>query len=281
MKAPNYVLGAIAEGLAYNSNAMMIYTGAPQNTFRKPIEQLKIEQGKELLMQKNIDAENLIVHAPYIINLANTVNDEIFELGVKCLKEEIKRTIAIGSKYLVLHPGSHLKAGVDVGICSIINGINQALTVDDDIVICLETMAGKGSECGTDFQQLQKIIAGVTYSEKIGVCFDTCHLHDSGYDLREFDLILEQFDTIIGLEKLKVIHLNDSKNICGAGKDRHENIGYGKIGFEVLSSIANHPDLENVPKILETPYVLKKPPYKLEIEMLRNNQFINWKEGVE
>lgn len=278
MKAPNYVLGAVEEALTYNCNALMIYTGAPQNTTRKPIESLKISEAHALLQQSNISINNLIVHAPYIINLANTVNANTRDLAISFLKEEIKRTIAIGSKYLVLHPGSHVKAGYDVGIQGIIDGLNSVLEEDDDIVICLETMAGKGSECGLNFQQLKQIIDGVNLSDKIGVCADTCHLHDSGYDLNDIDSILMEFDQIIGLDRLKVIHLNDSKNKLGARKDRHENIGYGFIGFKLLAKIANHPQLIDIPKILETPYIDKLPPYEQEIEMLKCNNFYDWKK---
>lgn len=276
MKAPKYVLGAVEEALSYNANALMLYTGAPQNTRRKATEELRIEEAHELLATNNIPLENIIVHAPYIINLANTIKPETYEIAVQFLRTEIDRTMAIGAKYIVLHPGSHVKAGLELGIESIINGLNSVLKEDDDVVICLETMAGKGSECGTTFEQLKQIIDGVNLKDKMGVCMDTCHIHDAGYDLNNFDQVLDQFDQIVGLDRLHVLHINDSKNPINSTKDRHENLGYGYIGFDALNSIVNHPKLDNIVKVLETPYVDKVPPYKKEIEMLRAQDFEMW-----
>lgn len=282
MKAPKYVLGAVEEALSYNANALMLYTGAPQNTKRKATEELKIEEAHELLAANSIPLENIIVHAPYIINLANTIKPETYEIAVQFLRTEIDRTMAIGAKYIVLHPGSHVKAGLDVGIESIITGLNSVLKEEDDVVICLETMSGKGSECGTTFEQLKQIIDGVKLKDKMGVCMDTCHIHDAGYDLTNFNQVLEQFDQIVGLDRLHVLHINDSKNPISSSKDRHENLGYGYIGFDALNSVVNHPKLDGIVKILETPYVDKVPPYKKEIEMLRAQSFEMWlDEGEE
>jgi deoxyribonuclease-4 len=178
----------------------------------------------------------------------------------------------------VLHPGAHVKMGVDVGLDSIVKGLNEVLHADQDAIICLETMAGKGSECGTTFEELAYIINNVELPEKLGVCLDTCHIHDAGYDLSDFDKVLDQFDSVIGLDKLKVLHINDSKNIRGAKKDRHDNFGYGYIGFDNLMNIINNPRVDNICKILETPYVNDRSdaPYATEIEMIRNNKFNDW-----
>jgi len=278
MSGKKMLLGSVEEALKYKANAMMIYTGAPQNTRRKPIEELNIEAGLKLLKENNIAIENVIVHAPYIINLANTIKPETYEIAVRVLKDEIIRTEAIGAKYIVLHPGAHVKMGVDVGLDSIVKGLNEVLHADQDAIICLETMAGKGSECGTTFEELAYIINNVELPEKLGVCLDTCHIHDAGYDLSDFDKVLDQFDSVIGLDKLKVLHINDSKNIRGAKKDRHDNFGYGYIGFDNLMNIINNPRMDNICKILETPYVNDRSdaPYATEIEMIRNNKFNDW-----
>lgn len=277
MSGKKMLLASSEEAVSYGANTFMIYTGAPQNTRRKPIEELNIEAGMQHMKEHGID--EIIVHAPYIINIANTTNNATFELGVRFLAEEIKRTEAIGAKQIVLHPGAHVGAGADVGIKRIIEGLNEVLTKEQTVQIALETMAGKGSECGRTFDELAKIIDGVTYNEKLSVCFDTCHTHDAGYNIVEdFDGVLNEFDKVIGVDRIKVLHINDSKNEKGAAKDRHENIGFGHIGFDALAKVVHHPQLQEIPKILETPYVgedkkNKKPPYKFEIEMLRNQSF--------
>lgn len=282
MKAPKYMLGSVEEALSYKSTALMLYTGAPQNTARKDVSQLRIKEAQDLLYDNNIPLENVVVHAPYIINLANTIKPETYEIAVKFLRTEIDRTMAMGAKYIVLHPGSHVKAGTEAGIEAIIRGLNTVLKADDEVIICLETMSGKGSECGRSFEELKQIIDGVNLKEKIGICLDTCHIHDAGYDLTDFDQVLNQFDQTIGLDRLHVLHINDSKNPINSSKDRHENLGYGYIGFEILSDIVNHPRLEDKIKLLETPYVEKKAPYAKEIEMLKNQVFDEWlDEGEE
>ncbi len=278
MSGKKMLLAASEEAVSYGASTFMIYTGAPQNTRRKPIEELNIEAGRKHMIEHGI--EEIVVHAPYIINIGNTQNLATFELGVDFLRMEIERTEALGAaKQIVLHPGAHVGAGAEVGIQKIIEGLNEVITPDQTVQIALETMAGKGSECGRSFEEIAKIIDGVTHNEKLSVCFDTCHVHDAGYDIvNNFDGVLEEFDKIIGIDRIKVLHLNDSKNLCGTRKDRHENIGFGNIGFQALNYIAHHPVFADIPKILETPYVgedknNKKPPYKLEIEMLRNQQF--------
>lgn len=277
MSGKNMLLAASEEAVSYGANTFMIYTGAPQNTRRKKIEDLNIEAGR-LHMEQNGISE-IVVHAPYIINIGNSQNPDTFDLGVRFLRSEIDRTEAIGAKQIVLHPGAHVGAGTDKGIEKIIEGLNEVLTSEDKVQIALETMAGKGSECGKSFEELAMIFDGVKYNDKLSVCFDTCHTHDAGYPIVEdFDGVLNDFDKIIGLDRLKVLHINDSKNEIGMRKDRHENIGFGHIGFDALSYIVHHPQLTHVPKILETPFVGedkndKKAPYKHEIAMLKSKQY--------
>lgn len=278
MKGKDMFLGSVKEALSYGANTFMVYTGAPQNTRRKKIEELNIEAGQQLMKEKGIDS--FVVHAPYIINLANTTKPETFELAVEFLGIEVERTKAMGSEILVLHPGSHVGAGVEAGIDRIIEGLNQVMYRNMPVFITLETMAGKGSEIGREFEELQRIYQGVKYPEYLRVCFDTCHVSDSGMDIKsDFDQVIEQFDRSIGKDQIAVFHINDSKNPMGAGKDRHENLGFGEIGFEALNAIVHHEDFKTVPKILETPYVKDKdgkksyPPYRYEIEMLRKQEF--------
>ena len=276
-KAPEYLLGSVKEMLSYQANAMMIYTGAPQNTKRVEIDKLMISEATSLLLENGLSWDDVIVHAPYIINLGNVHSDSIYQLGIDFLTKEIERTKAIGAKVIVLHPGSAVQATSEEGIQRIINGLNAILHEDEGIYIALETMAGKGSEVGRRFEEIKQIIDGVTYNQWLKVCLDTCHLHYSGYDLANFDNLLEQFDQIIGLDRIACIHINDSKNVMGAHKDRHENIGYGEIGFDILNGIVHHPKLEKVIKILETPYMGDNAPYAYEIENFRNSKFVNFK----
>lgn len=277
MSGKHMLLAASKEAVSYGANTFMIYTGAPQNTRRKKIEDLNIEAGRAHMKENGID--EIVVHAPYIINIGNTTNPATFELGVDFLRSEIERTAAIGAKQIVLHPGAHVGAGAETGIKKIIEGLNEVIDPDQSVQIALETMAGKGSECGRSFEELAEIIAGVTHNEHLSVCFDTCHTHDAGYDVaNDFDGVLNEFDKIVGIDRIKVLHVNDSKNIRGARKDRHENIGFGEIGFNAPQYIVHHEQLAEIPKILETPYVgedkkNKKPPYRFEIEMLKEKQF--------
>lgn len=277
MNGKKMLEGSAEEAQKFGESTFMIYTGAPQNTRRKPIEELNIEKGHEVMKAHGLS--NIVVHAPYIINIANTVKPHVFELGVEFLQSEIERTQALGAKDIVLHPGAHVGEGTDAGIKKIIEGLNEVLTNDNDVRIALETMAGKGSEIGRNFEEIARIIDGVDNNERLSVCFDTCHTHDAAYNVKEdFDGVLNEFDKIIGVDRIKVVHVNDSKNDIGAHKDRHENIGFGYIGFDALNYIVHHDTFKEIPKILETPYVgedkkNKKPPYKLEIEMLKQQQF--------
>ena len=273
MSAPGYVYGAVKEALSYGANALMLYTGAPQNTRRKDMSELKIPEAIQLMEETGFKKEHIVVHAPYIINLANCLKPETFELGVSFLQQEIKRVQAIGATILVLHPGSHVKAGEQAGLDKIVEGLDLAMQDMKDVNIALETMAGKGSELGYTFDHIQYIINHVKHPEHIRVCMDTCHIHDAGFDLHNLDAVLDEFDEKIGLERLVCIHVNDSKNVQGARKDRHANIGFGEIGFDALSAVVHHPKLEQVVKILETPYVNGHAPYKYEIAMLKSGTF--------
>ena len=274
-KSDSGLLGSVKETLSYGANAFMFYTGAPQNTQRNPIDDMETYEGLKLMKENNIKLENVIVHAPYIINLANNKEITKWEFTCNFLRQEINRCNTLGVKYMVLHPGSAVGLDREYAINNIIKGLNNVLIDDDSIVICLETMALKGTEIGS-LEDIKKIIDGVTNKKNIGVCLDTCHLNDAGVDISEFDEFLDKFDKLIGIEKIKCIHVNDSKNELGSHKDRHENIGYGTIGFDNLINVIYSKRLDNIPKILETPYIDKEyPPYKFEIEMIRNKEFNN------
>ena len=277
MSGKKMLEGSAEEAHQFGESTFMIYTGAPQNTRRKNINDLNIEKGHKVMEQYGLS--NIVVHAPYIINIANTTKPEVYELGVNFLQNEIERTQAIGAKDIVLHPGAHVGAGADKGINQIIKGLNEVLTHDHDVRIALETMAGKGTEIGRSFEELARIIDGVTHNDRLSICFDTCHTHDAGYNIKnDFDGVLNEFDKIIGIDRIKVVHVNDSKNEQGAHKDRHEYIGFGYIGFDALNNVVHHEAFKDIPKILETPYVgedkkNKKPPYRFEIEMLKSQIF--------
>lgn len=267
------LLGSLKEALSYGANTFMFYTGAPQNTKRYPIEDGYTLEAMNIMKEEGIDYSKVVVHAPYIVNLANDSDPEKFMFAVNFLRGELERCEQLGIKKVVLHPGSHVGCGVEQGITNIAKGLNMILGLTD-VTILLETMAGKGTEIGSKLEEIKQIIDLVEDKEHIGVCIDTCHLSDAGYDIVNFDKFLEEFDKIIGIEKIGCVHVNDSKNEIGAHKDRHENLGFGKIGFETLINIIYNETLEKVPKILETPYVDKTyAPYKYEIEMIRNKKF--------
>ena len=273
-KKDTQILGSLKEALSYGANTFMFYTGAPQNTARYPISDGLTLEALNLMKENNIDYSKVIVHAPYIINLCN---EEKFEFSVNFLTEELNRCNQLGVKFLVLHPGSHVGLGIEKELENIAKGINMAFTnlgKENNVIILLETMAGKGTEVGSKLEEIKEIIDKIEDKDHIGVCLDTCHLSDGGYDIENFDAFLDEFDNLIGINKIGCVHVNDSKNIKGAHKDRHENFGFGNIGYETLINIIYNERLENVPKILETPYVDKDyPPYKYEIEMIRNKQF--------
>ena len=272
------LLGSAREAISYGENTFMFYTGAPQNTKRCDISDDLTNKAKELMKENDINIENVVCHAPYIINLANNKSEEKYLFAINFLKEEIKRVEKLGIKKLVLHPGSFVDLDIDTGINNIINALNIILTSNQDVLICLETMAGKGSEVGFKLEDIKRIIDGVKLNDKLMICLDTCHLNDAGYDIKRFDKFLDHFDKVIGTHKIGCVHVNDSKNDMGARKDRHENIGYGHIGFDSLINVIYNERLKNVPKILETPYIKyddgkSYPPYKFEIEMIRNKKF--------
>ena len=275
MKDPNNFLGSIEETLRYKANALMIYTGAPQNTRRKDINLLKIDEALALMKEHNLDTNHIVVHAPYVMNLANP-SLEKREFAVEFLTSEIERSHRMHATQIVLHPGSAVASTVEQGISWIAEGLNQVIenTKDKPVRIALETMAGKGNEIGRTFEELKQIIDLIHDKSRISVCFDTCHTHDSGYDVKHnFQSVIDEFDRVIGKKYISVFHINDSKNIRGARKDRHENIGFGEIGFDALMEVVYHPDFTEIPKILETPYIEENAPYKEELEMIRNNQF--------
>ena len=272
-KKDRQLLGSLEEALSYGANTFMFYTGAPQNTSRYPIMDGFTIEALSLMKEKGFDYSKVVVHAPYIINLANDNDPEKFMFSVRFLQEELERCELLGIQSLVLHPGSHVGLGVDTAISNIAKGLNMILGTHP-VTVLLETMAGKGTEVGSSLEELKKIIDLVNDKEHIGVCLDTCHLNDAGYDMSRFDDFLDEFDKIIGIDKIGCVHVNDSKNVLGAHKDRHENIGFGTIGFDNLIAIVYNNRLEEVPKILETPYVDREfAPYKYEIAMIREKKF--------
>lgn len=279
MSGKKMLLGAAEEAASYGANTMMIFTGAPQNTRRKDPSQMNIPAGQEYMKEHGID--HLIGHAPYIINLGNTKKMDKYEFGIEFMKGEVGRCDALGIEAISFHPGAHVGLGVDSALKSVAAGLDEVMKTNPKVSVAIETMAGKGTEVGTTFEQLAKIIDLTPHNDNLSITFDTCHTSDAGYDIKnDFDGVLNQFDKIIGLDRLSVIHLNDSKNPCGSHKDRHTNIGFGTIGFDALNYVCHHPQLEDIPKIMETPYVMVDPdkkksvaPYKAEIEMLKNQKF--------
>lgn len=267
------LLNASQEALSYGSSTFMIYTGAPQNTRRKPIEDQYVEEGRSLMANNGIN--EIVVHAPYIINLGS-YKSNTFELAVSFLQAEIRRTDYLGVRNIVLHPGAYTEKDSEYGINRIAEGLNEVLSAckDTNVNIALETMAGKGTEIGRSFEELSAIMERVHANDKLTVCFDTCHVHDAGYDIvHNLDEVLDHFDRIVGLDKIAVIHLNDSKNPRGASKDRHAPVGSGWIGYEAMQAVVNHERLRHLPMILETPWVGKdaknqRPMYEAEIALL-------------
>ena len=272
-KKDTQLLGSAMEAISYGENCFMFYTGAPQNSIRTPIEKCKIEEGLKLMEENNIDIKNCIVHAPYLINLGN-IDEYKNQLGRDLLISELRRTSAFHVDKIVLHPGLHVHNGEEVALKKIVESLDYVFSVDNtNVMILIETMAGKGTEVGKTFEEVAYILNNSKYPSRLGVCLDTCHINDAGYDVSNVDKVLDEFDKVIGLNKLKAIHLNDSKNARGSHKDRHENIGFGTIGFDTLNAWVKHEALRNVPKILETPYINDKMPYKEEIEMLKEGKF--------
>lgn len=273
-KNDTQLVGSVKEAISYGSNAFMFYTGAPQNTMRGEINDLITVEALNIMKDNGIALENVICHAPYIVNLANNTDMDKYAFAMEFLRKEIERCMTLGVRKMVLHPGSATKLDREYALDNIVYALNKVLMPNDDIVILLETMAGKGTELGINIEELNYIISHVELKDKVGVCLDTCHLNDSGIDIGKMDDYLDEFDEKIGIAKIGCVHVNDSKNPIGARKDRHENIGYGTIGFDNLISVIYNERLENVPKILETPYIDREyAPYKQEIEMIRSKEF--------
>ncbi len=286
LSSPDFYLGTAKKAVEWGESAFMFYTGAPQNTRRLPVNQLKIEEGMEFLSSLDFPFDKIIVHAPYIINLANPLKAETRELSKRFLLEELRRVSAFRLDKLVLHPGSALSESKEKGIYCLIEGLNEVLKKEESgVTILLETMAGKGGEIGSSFEELKAIYEGIERKERVGICLDTCHLSDAGYDVSEPSSLLEEFSSYLPLSLIKAIHLNDSLNERGSHKDRHANIGYGAIGFEALHKWVKEPTLLSVPKILETPVLNTEKgtiyPYKKEIEMLKTGVYeTDWKEKI-
>ncbi|WP_342252355.1 deoxyribonuclease IV [Spiroplasma endosymbiont of Amphibalanus improvisus] len=280
-KINNYLLGAVEETIANNANALMVFTGPPQNARRVDMVNFFLDEYHQKRTEHGIEHCDVVVHAPYIINLANTVKTSTKEFGIDFLRKEIKRAEQMQASVIVLHPGSSVGGDVQQSLNQVADCLNQILTEEQTVKVALETMSGKGTEIGTSFEQLKIIIDQIRLKDKVGVCWDTCHLWDAGYDLSQnLEIIIQEFDQSIGLDKLLCIHLNDSKNNINAHRDRHANIGYGKIGFDTLLNIVYHPQLNNIVKILETPYVNDKAPYKEEIEMIKAKEFKDCFNGL-
>ena len=277
------LLGVVEESLKYGSNTFMFYTGSNQSTLRFPINKELTEQAHKLMIENNIDKEKCIVHAPFIINLANNTDEDKYTFYINFLKQELQRCIELDIKNIVLHPGSFTTLDRETGIKNIANGLNLALENIDGVNLLLEYMSGKGTEVGCSIDDLKGIIdlLNEKVKSKVYVCLDTCHINDSGWCLEDFDKFLNEFDEKIGINKIKCIHVNDSYNSVGAHKDWHANIGYGTIGFNKLINVIYHEKLDNIPKILETPWINRNekneyPPYKQEIEMIRKKEFVDY-----
>ena len=274
------LLASVKEAISYNANTFMFYTGAPQNTVRREIDLEKTTEAQKLMTENNIDINNVVCHAPYIVNPAS--NDLIKQdFAITFLKEELRRCNLMGIKQMVLHPGSAVNETREEGLNNIVKVLDAVLDNDYDVKILLETMAGKGNECGINLEEINYLLKNVKDDTKLGVCLDTCHLNDSGVTIANFDKYLDDFDKLIGIQKVGCVHVNDSKNPISSHKDRHENIGFGTIGFDNLVNVIYNKRLGNIPFILETPYICKEdnekekiyPPYKFEISMLRNKEF--------
>ena len=277
------LLGVVEESLSYNSNIFMFYTGSNQSTLRFPINKELTSRAHELMIENNIDKTKCIVHAPFIINLANNTNEEKYNFYINFLKQELNRCIELDIRNMVLHPGSYTSLDRETGIKNIANGLNIALKNIDGVNLLLEYMSGKGTEVGSSLEDLSKILNLLDKDvyDKVFICLDTCHINDSGVDIGKFDEFLDELDKLIGIDKIKCIHINDSYNPIGSHKDRHANLGYGTIGFDKLIDVIYNPRLDNIPKILETPWINRNEkntyaPYKYEIEMIRERKFIDY-----
>ena len=275
------LLGSVCEALSYNANTFMIYTGGAQSTLRSDINSEYTYEAFKLMIENNINPKNVIVHAPYIVNLANKSDINKYNFYIEFLIKELNRVKELGLDKMVLHPGSATTCTKEEAISNIAEAINKIYENTTDVMILLEYMAGKGNEVGSSIGELKGIIDKINDKDRIGVCIDTCHMNDSGVDIAKFDEFLDEFDREIGIDKIKCVHVNDSLNPIGSHKDRHANIGYGTIGFDNLINVVYNNRLEGIPFILETPYINRNnkdayAPYKMEIESIRNKKFINF-----
>ena len=275
------LLGSVREALSYNANTFMIYTGGAQSTLRSDINSEYTYEAFKLMIENNINPKNVIVHAPYIVNLANKSDINKYNFYIEFLVNELNRVKELGLDKMVLHPGSATTCTKEEAISNIAEAINKIYENTTDVMILLEYMAGKGNEVGSSIGELKGIIDKINDKDRIGVCIDTCHMNDSGVDIAKFDEFLDEFDREIGIGKIKCVHVNDSLNLIGSHKDRHANIGYGTIGFDNLINVVYNNRLEGIPFILETPYINRNnkdayAPYKMEIESIRNKKFINF-----
>lgn len=277
------LLGVVEESISYGSNIFMFYTGSNQSTLRFPINKELTEKAHKIMLENGFDKTKCIVHAPFIINLANNTDPAKYNFYINFFKEELKRCIELDIRNMVLHPGSYTSLDRQTGIENIAFGLNEALKDINGVNLLLEYMSGKGTEVGSSIDDLSGIInlLDEDVKEKVFVCLDTCHMNDSGIDIANIEEFLDEFDKKIGINKIKCIHINDSYNVVGSHKDRHANIGYGTIGFEKLLNVIYNSRLDNIPKILETPWINRNEkntyaPYKYEIEMIRNKKFIDY-----
>lgn len=275
------LLGSVMEAVSYNANTFMIYTGGAQSTARSSINDEFTYEAFKVMLENNINPKNVIVHAPYIVNLANRSDERKYEFYIEFMANELNRVKELGLDKIVLHPGSATTCSREEAILNIANGINKIYEKTSDVTILLEYMSGKGNEVGTSILELKNIIDNIDDKDRIGVCLDTCHMNDSGIDISKFNEFLDEFDSMIGIDKIKCVHVNDSMNTIGSHKDRHANIGYGTIGFDNLINVIYNERLNGIPFILETPYINRNsndayPPYKMEIDSIKNKKFVDF-----
>ncbi|AEJ42985.1 deoxyribonuclease IV [Alicyclobacillus acidocaldarius] len=256
------LLAAVEETISYGANTFMIYTRSNRGGKARPIETFHRDEGLALMREHGI--HDPVVHLSYLVNLASP-KPETRQYGMDVLREEIERVEYLGFRYIVMHPGSHVGEGESFAIRQIADALNEILTGDESLWLCLETMAGDGSKVGNSLEEIADIISRVKHEDRLGVCIDTCHNYSYGYDVvNDFDGFLAEFDRVLGLNRLKVVHINDSKHPFGSRKDRHANVGEGTLGLEALKRIVHHPALKGIPQILETP----EGKYKEEIDLL-------------
>ncbi|MGL5647226.1 MAG: deoxyribonuclease IV [Clostridium sp.] len=254
------------EAISIGANTFQFFTRNPRGGKAKAIVQADVDGLLKIMKENNFS--QILAHAPYTLN-ACSGTESTREFAIQTMRDDLERMEYLPGNLYNFHPGSHVKQGVEVGINYIVNMLNEVIKEDQNTTVLLETMAGKGTEIGRNFEEIAEIISRVNLKDKMGVCLDTCHIHDGGYDIvNDLDGVLDQFDKIIGLDRLKAIHLNDSKNIVNSHKDRHEKIGEGEIGLEAIEKIINNKRLKGIPFFLETPNELDG--YKKEIELLRN-----------